>query len=215
MNCGTFSRSAHGRLPRYPQERIAGMASHPKPRLTEQEYLDWQRASGVEERAEFEDGEVYPVEAATGPHAAITWNVAALVSAQLDANGPCRARAKDQLVRAAGRLTYPDVVIACPPEWESTGDVLTNPLVIVEMMSRSTEGYDRGAKFEMYRAIPSLREYILIAQERIYVEQWQLASRHWQLSATYTRRDCELTLGSAPMVWPVAAVYRDLTALPE
>jgi len=89
---------------------------------------------------------------------------------------PCRVYPSDLRlkVQATGLFTYPDVTVVCgEPQFEyDRGDVLTNPVLIIEVLSDSTEAYDRGAKFEMYRTIPSLQHYVLIAQDRISVESF-------------------------------------------
>ena len=115
----------------------------------------------------------------------------------------CRVRCE------ASRLyTYPDVVVACgEPRFEDEElDTLLNPTVIVEVLSPSTEGYDRGRKFELYRRLESLREYVLIAQDRVHVERYTKQGEFWVL-AEEQQIDRTLRLESIGCEIPLAEVY--------
>ncbi|MCA9909664.1 MAG: Uma2 family endonuclease, partial [Anaerolineae bacterium] len=105
----------------------------------------------------------------------------------------------------SGLVAYPDVMVVCgePELYDDKGDVLLNPTVIVEVLSPSTEAYDRTMKFEHYQTLPTLQEYILIAQDQRAVEQYTRGSDgHWQLVEeqdvrepfTLTSIDCSLAL---------------------
>jgi Uma2 family endonuclease len=102
------------------------------------------------------------------------------------ASGPCDAFMNDMrlLVKQSGLYTYPDVMVACGQIdfVPNRTDTITNPILIVEVLSESTEGYDRGKKFEFYRAIPSFQHYLLIAQDRVHLEYFQKrADGRWTL----------------------------------
>jgi Uma2 family endonuclease len=147
------------------------MSAHPKRLLTPEEYLAIER--DVPTKHEFYRGEMFAMSGASREHNLITGNIAASLHAQL-ANRPCESYQNDMRVRVSktGFYTYPDVVITCEqPRFEDDHfDTLLNPQVIVEVLSDSTEKYDRGKKFEHYRQLESLREYALIAQDRAHLE---------------------------------------------
>ena len=140
------------------------MSSLPQQRLTLQEYLAGERVS--ETRHEYFCGEVFQMAGGTRRHNSIALNIAAAAMREVRPRG-CDVQAMDMRVRVpSGLYTYPDVVVFCgQPQFEdATEDTLLNPLVIIEVLSPSTEGYDRGKKFERYAELPSLRQYVLVAQ---------------------------------------------------
>ena len=111
----------------------------------------------------------------TPEHAALVASVIGLLFPQLR-SGPCRVYDSDLRIRvhATGLVTYPDVTMICGPRQHDADDRNTavNPTVIVEVLSRHTEEYDRGEKFEHYKQVPSLREYVLIAFDERAIEVW-------------------------------------------
>ena len=111
-------------------------------------------------------------------------------------------------VSVTGFYTYPDVIVVCgEPQFEDAEvDTLLNPTLIIEILSKSTEDYDRGTKFLHYRALPSLREYILIAQNQIHVEHYLRQNDAWLLTET-DRRDDVVELPSVGARLPLAEVY--------
>jgi Uma2 family endonuclease len=160
------------------------MATHPaQQRLTPQEYLAIERAA--ETKSEYLDGFLIAMSGATPAHVLITVNVAAEIHRQFRGRR-CRVFTQDLRVRVEeGDLyAYPDVVAVCgEPEFEAGAlDCLTNPTLIVEVLSESTEAYDRGKKFERYRRRPSLQEYVLIAQDRVSVEHYSRHGEFWMYS---------------------------------
>jgi Uma2 family endonuclease len=145
-----------------------------KPKLfTSAEYLEFERQSEV--KHELIDGEIFEMAGATKRHTLISANVIRLLGNQL-LERDCNAYGSDMRVKipATEKYTYPDVVAVCGEEEfeDSTEDTLINPQLIIEVLSKSTEGYDRGAKFEYYQTIESFREYVLITQEPFRVEQY-------------------------------------------
>ena len=104
---------------------------------------------------------------------------------------------------------YPDVTVVCGEEWfeDQHNDTLLNPTVVVEVLSPSTEAYDRGKKFEQYRQIPSLREYILVAQDRLYVEQFVWQSQDQWLLTVHSDAKSVLSLASIGCDLRFADVY--------
>jgi Uma2 family endonuclease len=142
-------------------------------RLTEAEYLEIERTA--EWKSEFFNGEMFAMAGATPEHVLIAGNVAAELRLQLRGR-PCRVYPVDLRVKVSdtGLYTYPDVVVVCgePRFDELRGDTLLNPTLIVEVLSSSTEAYDRGDKFAHYRRLDSLQEYVLVAQDRCRIERF-------------------------------------------
>lgn len=139
-----------------------------------QEYLRWERYQAL--RHEYVDGEVYAMSGASRKHNIINGNTFATLHAQLRSR-PCEIYNNDMRVKiySTNVYTYPDIVVACgQPMFEDTElDTLLNPILIIEILSVSTERYDRGAKFGYYRSITTLQEYILIAQDSCRVEHYR------------------------------------------
>jgi Uma2 family endonuclease len=148
------------------------MSTQPNTYLTPEEYLAMEREN--EYRSEYIDGEVFSMTGASRRHNIITFNIAGALSPQLRGR-PCEAYASEMRVRIPNRgYMYPDVVIVCgePLLEDDYFDTLLNPTVLVEVLSKSTERYDRGKKFYLYRTIESLAEYLLIAQDEYKVEHY-------------------------------------------
>jgi Uma2 family endonuclease len=142
-----------------------------QPRLTPREYLDLEEQA--EYKSEYYQGEIFAMSGGSPNHALIAANLIATLQSQLKGTG-CRVFTGDLRVHipASELYTYPDVTVVCG-KLELTGDRqdnLANPILIVEVLSPSTESYDRGQKFSLYRSIPSLREYVLVSQDRISIE---------------------------------------------
>lgn len=139
-------------------------------RMTEAEYLAFDRVS--ETKHELFNGEVYAMAGASERHNRIAGNAYGSLWGQITPRG-CSIYASDMRVHIPnGNYAYPDGSALCGPPDLMTDelDILLNPSVIIEVLSSSTESFDQGNKFTAYRAIPSLMEYILIAQDHIHVE---------------------------------------------
>lgn len=150
------------------------------------EYLALEAASNV--RHEYLDGQIYAMAGGTPEHAALAAALIGLLFAALR-GGPCRAHASDLRVRVrqTGLSTYPDVTIVCGARQldDVDRDAVTNPALLVEVLSRSTEPYDRGDKFEHYKRLPSLRQYVLVSQAERRVEVWtRLPDGAWSCDAS-------------------------------
>jgi Uma2 family endonuclease len=148
------------------------MSLQPKTRYTLQEYLDLERSTEV--RHEYLDGEVFAMGGASWPHAVIVSDIVRRLGNQLEGRG-CQVTSNDLRVKVSvtGLYTYPDVtVVRGKPQFEQPGDSLLNPAIVVEVLSDSTEAYDRGKKFEHYRSIDSLTDYVLVAQTEVLVEHY-------------------------------------------
>ncbi len=152
--------------------------------FNEEEYLALERSS-METKCEFIDGQIFAMVGATREHNLIGVNLTRELSNQLKGK-PCEAYANDMRVKAAKakRYQYPDIVVVCgKPEFEDEKfDTLLNPTVLVEILSSSTEAYDRGDKFSGYRKIPSLIEYLLVSQEKAMIEKYIKQDNCWVLT---------------------------------
>jgi len=148
------------------------MSAVPKTKSTPTQYLAFERKAAY--KSEFYGGEMFAMVGASEEHCLIKDNLAREAGYQLK-GGPCRVVTSDLRVKVdpTGLYTYPDVVIYCDrPQFEDNVlDALLNPRAIVEVLSESTEVYDRGDKFRHYRQVPSLQEYVLAAQDRPLVER--------------------------------------------
>jgi len=187
------------------------MSAVPKPYYTKAQYLERERAA--EFRHEYLHGEIFQMAGTSYPHTIITANLVRRLGNALDGS-PCRAVPIDLrvLVSKTGLYTYPDVLIVCgTPEFEDdVFDTLLNPTFIVEVLSPSTETYDRGAKFGHYRQIPSFKEYILVAQDRVCVEQFvRQPDGTWLLTPLETL-ESRLNLQSVPAAVELKDIYDGL-----
>lgn len=139
--------------------------------LSEQEYLAFERASP--ERHEYADGEIFAMSGGTAEHSAVTLNLLAELRGALSGRG-CRAFESNMRVHvpATGRYVYPDGTIVCgrPEFTDDQRDTLLNPRVVIEVLSPSTEAYDRGDKFAGYRTIPGLQDYVIASAKHPRIE---------------------------------------------
>jgi len=146
-------------------------------RYTFADYLALEEASNT--RHEFLNGEIYAMAGGTPEHSALAVAATVALANQL-LGGPCRVFNSDLRVRvlATGLATYPDVTVVCGPlERDPEGPAtVVNPYLVIEVLSESTEAYDRGQKLEHYRRIPSLRAVVLISHEKAEIEAWERAA---------------------------------------
>jgi Uma2 family endonuclease len=190
------------------------MASNPVSNLTEEQYLAIERAA--EFKSEFLDGVMYAMSGGSLRHSDLASNLLAELRAMLR-NSECKAFNSDLRVRVSARMyAYPDVSVVCgkPLLADERQDILLNPVVILEVLSPSTEQYDRGMKFQLYRTIDSLREYILVDQDKVLIEQYirQDAST-WTLRDHQTLED-ELKIDSIGVSLPLRLIYDRVDLLP-
>jgi Uma2 family endonuclease len=145
-----------------------------KNKMTPGEYLALERSS-LDIKHEFFDGDVFAMVGAGINHNRININLAGELRNRFKAdNSPCEVLSNDMRVKIENNYTYPDIVIFCgDAQFEDNKfDTLTNPVIIIGILSDSTEAFDRGDKFTYYRAIPPLKEYILVSQKKYHVEQY-------------------------------------------
>lgn len=162
------------------------MALQTQPTYSFDDYLAVERDS-IDEKHEYVAGRVYAMTEASYNHNLIVANLTAELHDRLKGR-PCAALANDMRVRieTTNACKYPDIIALCeePRFYDGRKDVLTNPTLLFEVLSPSTEAYDRGAKFAIYRALPSLQEYVLIAQDRLSVEVFgRQQDDRWLLTA--------------------------------
>lgn len=158
------------------------MSHDAKTFTTPEEYLAFERKA--ENRNEYVNGEIFALAGASRKHNLIVWNISGELKHQLKGK-PCEAYLSEMRVKAARSYVYPDVVVVCgEPQFEDAYfDTLLNPTLVVEVLSKSTESYNRLAKAAFYRTIESLVEYLLVAREEYRVEQYvKQADGRWLLS---------------------------------
>ena len=146
---------------------------------TEAEYLAWEESAV--EKSEYVDGEIRAMSGGSEPHASIPMNMGALLWNSLRGK-PCRVLSSDMKVWAANAFYYPDLSVVCGSSIHRNGNkhIITNPIVVVEVLSPSTEPKDRGEKFIRYQQIETLRSYLLVSQAEPRVEMFERGENgHW------------------------------------
>lgn len=195
----------HVVFPRF-KKRIMSTVSNTG--VTAAEYLEFERNSEL--KHEFRDGEIINVTGATREHILLVTNLIRILgTALLDTASEVYGTDMRVKVSAAGRYVYPDVVVVdAEPQFEDDRcDTLLNPSVIFEVLSPSTENYDRGDKFTRYQSIDSLGDYILVAQNRQLVEHFtRQADGRWQLEEC-SESDSVIELNSLACTLKLSDVY--------
>ena len=171
--------------------------------FTPEEYLVSERKATV--KSEYLNGEIRAMPKVNFAHNLITVDIATELNIQSRGHGwdVCMSNMRVK-TSPKGAYFYPDVVVFCgEPEFEdNVFDTLLNPILVIEVLSPSTETFDRGEKFAQYQELTSLREYILVSQDRIRVEQYRLTDTRWVQTEFHTPEDvlrlasigCELSL---------------------
>ena len=176
--------------------------------VTPEEYLAQERLADF--KSEYLRGEVFAMAGASWEHTLVKDNLARETGYQLK-NGPCHVLTSDMRVRvdATGLYTYPDIAIVCDePRFEDEVlDTLLNPRALVEVLSDSTEKYDRGAKFGHYRQIPSLQEFVLVAQDQPLVERYVRQPDDSWLLTVFSDPSGEFAFVSIPVRVPLSENY--------
>jgi Uma2 family endonuclease len=172
------------------------------------EYLERERKA--EFKSEYFEGEMHAMAGANCRHALIVTNLAGELRQRLK-KGPCKVYSSDLRLRVSptGLYTYPDVTVVCGDLQfaDDQKDTVLNPVVIIEVLSTSTRDYDRGQKFQHYRTLPSLAEYLTVAQDAPHVEQCsRQADGRWLLTE-FANLDQSLQLPAIGCELPMAEVY--------
>jgi Uma2 family endonuclease len=180
-----------------------------KTKMTVEEYFEFEERA--EEKHEYDEGEVLAMSGGTPPHAAIGANLIGAIWMRMRGK-PCQPYGSDLRVRAGKsvRYVYADAVVVCGPlqfdPLDPRQKTILNPLVIAEVLSESTEGYDRGEKFARYREIESLREYVLIDQTRPRVEVYYRRESNWAFTPVGDPNE-DVQLASLDVRIPMAEIY--------
>jgi Uma2 family endonuclease len=193
------------------------IANPSTPKLTSQEYLDWEEQQSL--RYEYFEGEVVAMTGGTIPHNQVAVNLATLLKTHLRGKG-CKILTSDAKVSvtANGPFYYADVSVTCDERDRTARKFIRYPCLIVEVLSPGTEAFDRGQKFWQYRRIETLKEYVLIDPDRLSLESYRLNERgNWELFHYFTERsfterteDCEVLIASVDLRFPLAALYEDV-----
>lgn len=178
-------------------------------RMSYAQYLE--REDVATTKSEYYAGEVFAMAGGSRRHNSITGNIFATLHAKLS-NSPCRPFLSDHRIRISSLDlgTYPDVSVVCG---ELEGDkadpeAITNPQILIEVLSDSTESYDRGRKFGFYRQINSLKEYVLVSQHEPVVERFIRQSNGDWLLTVYKGFEAALVLTSVELELPLSDIYR-------
>ena len=158
---------------------------------------------------EYLDGYVYMMAGGTANHATISGNIYTILRSLLR-GGPCRAYNSDMKVRVSEtRYFHPDVTVSCDPRDRGTADVIQSPRLVVEVLSPSTEAYDRGKKLKHYLACSSIREYLLVDARSMRIEMYRKEQKKWVYMAFEADDEVELT--TLGIHFPVTDAYEDVT----
>lgn len=183
--------------------------------LTPEEYLELEKTSEI--RHEYIDGEIYAMAGGTEAHNLISLNVAIALRSGLK-NSLCRTFMSDMKVHLQGKekekhkrkYFYPDVMVCCDGKTELTRSSNDNPTLIVEVLSKSTEAFDRGDKFSFYRSIASLQEYILVSSHKYSVDYFRRGESNLWVLESYQGLDKKLYLKSLGFEVSLAEIYENI-----
>lgn len=187
------------------------MSSAPERKITVAEYLAGEREGTI--KHEYYEGQVFAQAGASPNHNRIAVRLINSLYSQLSGRG-CEVYPSDMRIKVkrTGLYTYPDVTVTCGTEEfeDDHGDTLINPLVIIEVLSPSTESYDRGKKFLHYQMIQSLQEYLLVAQDGTQIEHYVRQPDDQWLYSLETEREGSVMLPSINCTLKLADVYKNI-----
>ncbi|MEC4893279.1 MAG: Uma2 family endonuclease [Oscillatoria sp. PMC 1051.18] len=178
------------------------------PSMTPQKYLEWEPIQ--EMRYEYFNGEVVAMTGGTKPHNRIALNLAIALDNQLR-DGNCEVYITDikVVIPTRGNYFYPDLVVTCDLRDRNNNQLINYPTLIIELLSPSTEVFDRSEKFAQYRTIETLQEYVLIHSQRISVEVFQRNEQNLWVLHPYESGDT-VTLASVGLSLPIQEIYRQV-----
>ncbi|MBO3461487.1 Uma2 family endonuclease [Aetokthonos hydrillicola Thurmond2011] len=193
------------------------MIAQPQPQLmTPQQYLEWEEQQPI--KYEYINGEVFAMTGGNLPHNSIAINLTSALKNHIRGKG-CKVFMADAKVGVSlqGPFHYPDVMVSCNPEDQRARQVIYHPCLIVEVLSPSTEAFDRGKKFRHYRRIDSLKEYILIETDKMNVECYRRNEKgKWEVTyysieeTTQDGTELEVQLTSVDFRCPISLLYEDV-----
>ena len=184
--------------------------------MTPQEYLLWEEKQPL--RYEYLNGEIFAMTGGTIPHNQVAVNLAALLKSHLRGKG-CKVLTSDAKVAISEKSSfhYPDVSVTCDERDRLAHQFIRYPCLIAEVLSPSTEAFDRGEKFKQYRRLETLREYLLIDPDHMSLECYRLNERgnwelfHYFINGTQSEvGDCEVHLTSVEFKFPLSLLYEDV-----
>jgi Uma2 family endonuclease len=204
------------------------MTAIPQKFYTPEEYLELERDAPY--KSEYYQGRIYPMgdfegqtpEAMAGtraPHNTVKENLSVEIGSFLKQTRTCRSYSSDQriFIPKNGLYTYPDLAVVCgkPDFGDNEQFLLLNPMLLVEVLSAGTASYDRAEKFEFYRSIPTLQEYLTVDSRRVNAELWRKTGENgWLLAQEVRDLDAAITLASLGLTVRLADVYANVDHLP-
>lgn len=183
------------------------MGAFAVPRITPEEYLAIDRAA--EFKSEFHDGEMFPISNISWTHTQVVVALAGCLRARLK-QGHCGVGVSPMRVLVSPQhYVCPDITVVCekPQFTDSHVDTLTNPKVIIEVLSPSTADYDRGGKSVLYRGVPSLEEYVIVAQDTHLAEVIRRTGRNQWTTTVYEGQDSILEIPSIAVSIPLSEIF--------
>ncbi|MFM7602534.1 MAG: Uma2 family endonuclease [Pseudanabaena sp.] len=189
------------------------IAAKDNPTFTPEEYFAWEEQQP--EKHELIDGEVYAMGGGSKNHSRIAVRLTTLFANHLE-NGSCETGNSDLRVNVAGtsNYIYPDISVTCDDRDKATTQYITYPCLIVEVLSPSTETYDRSGKFRLYRKNPNLQDYLLVSSTSIEMDLYHKNEAGDWLIINYQEGDT-IELKSINLSFPIEQIYRNLDLIPE
>jgi Uma2 family endonuclease len=189
------------------------VAKEESPPLTPEEYFTWEEKQL--EKHELIDGQLYAMTGGSVNHSRVAVRLTTLFFNHLE-NGSCETGNSDLRINIAGtqNYTYPDASVTCDERDKTTTQYITYPCLIVEVLSPSTEAYDRGGKFRMYRNNPALQDYLLVSSTSIEIDLYHKKDTGEWLIINYQAGDT-IELKSINLSFPIEQIYRNLDLTPE
>jgi Uma2 family endonuclease len=178
------------------------------PKLTPEEYFAWEEQQEV--KHEYFDGELFAMSGGVPNHSLIAVNLTILIGNHLDNSG-CQVFNSDARIKVenANKFVYPDLNVSCDERDRGAEQFISYPCLIIEVLSPSTEAYDRGNKFELYRRSSTLREYVLVSVDKIAIDLYRKDDlNRWQ--AIYYREGDTVELESIDLTFPIERIYRQI-----
>ncbi|MBD2269591.1 Uma2 family endonuclease [Anabaena sp. FACHB-1391] len=183
------------------------------PHLTPEEYFTWEEKQL--EKHELIDGQVYAMTGGSVNHSRIAIRFATMVDTHLDASS-CITGNSDLRVNIVGtnNYTYPDISVTCDDRDKTTTQYITYPCLIIEVLSKTTEAYDRGGKFRMYQNNPVLKDYLLVSSTAMEIDLYHKNDAGQWMIINYGEGDT-IELKSINLSFPIEQIYRGLNLEPE
>jgi Uma2 family endonuclease len=182
-------------------------------RFTPEEYFDWEEKQL--EKHEYIDGQVYAMSGGSVNHGRIAIRLTAMFDTHLDNSGCITGNSDIKInIVETSNYTYPDASVTCDDRDKTTPNYFTYPCLIVEVLSSSTESYDRGGKFRMYRNNPVLQDYLLVSSTSIEIDLYRKNETGEWMIINYKEGDL-IELKSINLNFPIEQIYRGLNLTPE